>query len=199
MTNRNRGQAAIEFLSTYGWAVLVIALVLAALVWLGVFNVQRTVPDSCSFEGGSVECNDLRLTYETASSSVRITSVEITNRLSETVYVCGVLCTNNLASVLEDLGSPSIPSPTECATQFSDTVVIQPGKRKQIGPTSAYSATLLNLDYCYQYFADTLTSNNYMSGDKFVGSLVLFYSLASDAGSSTKARMMFGNIVTTVE
>ncbi|RLG18950.1 hypothetical protein DRN67_03725, partial [Candidatus Micrarchaeota archaeon] len=58
---KNRGQAAIEYLSTYGWAVLVIALVLAALVWLGVFNVQGQVQDRCSFPAGSLECHDLKI------------------------------------------------------------------------------------------------------------------------------------------
>jgi len=35
---RFRSQSAMEYLMTYGWAVLIIGVVLAALVSLGAFN-----------------------------------------------------------------------------------------------------------------------------------------------------------------
>ena len=48
---RFRSQSAMEYLMTYGWAVLIIAVVLAALYSLGVFNSAtwgpRASPGSC--------------------------------------------------------------------------------------------------------------------------------------------------------
>ncbi|MCX6777790.1 MAG: hypothetical protein NT157_02800, partial [Candidatus Micrarchaeota archaeon] len=45
-----KGQAAMEYLMTYGWAILVIVIVLAALLYLGVFNVRP--PEICTFSPG---------------------------------------------------------------------------------------------------------------------------------------------------
>ncbi len=49
--NRLASQSAMEYLMTYGWAILIIAVVLAALFELGVFNANnlgpRAQPGSC--------------------------------------------------------------------------------------------------------------------------------------------------------
>ncbi|MEM4839822.1 MAG: hypothetical protein QXX90_03915, partial [Candidatus Micrarchaeaceae archaeon] len=46
-----RSQSAMEYLMTYGWAILIIAVVLAALFELGVFNpmtfAPKASPGSC--------------------------------------------------------------------------------------------------------------------------------------------------------
>ena len=51
MQNGRRAQSAMEYLMTYGWAVLIIAVVLGALYQLGVFNPNnlsgRAQPGSC--------------------------------------------------------------------------------------------------------------------------------------------------------
>jgi len=43
---RNKAQTAMEYLMTYGWAILIIIVVIAALYSLGVFSVKPSV--SCS-------------------------------------------------------------------------------------------------------------------------------------------------------
>ncbi len=45
-------QSAMEYLITYGWAILVIAVVLAALDMLGVFNPATFAKSFCIFESG---------------------------------------------------------------------------------------------------------------------------------------------------
>ena len=40
---QKRGQSAMEYLMTYGWAILVVLIVLAALFYLGVFNKKSDV------------------------------------------------------------------------------------------------------------------------------------------------------------
>ncbi|MEM0201836.1 MAG: hypothetical protein QXR73_01515, partial [Candidatus Micrarchaeaceae archaeon] len=46
-----KSQSAMEYLMTYGWAILIIAVVLAALFELGVFNpltfAPKASPGSC--------------------------------------------------------------------------------------------------------------------------------------------------------
>jgi len=42
-----RAQSAMEYLMTYGWAILIIAVVLASLFSLGVFNAGAALGTSC--------------------------------------------------------------------------------------------------------------------------------------------------------
>ncbi len=46
---RRKAQAAMEFLMTYGWAILAIIVVVAALYGMGVFTRRGTVPCSPCF------------------------------------------------------------------------------------------------------------------------------------------------------
>jgi hypothetical protein len=51
--NRNsRAQSAMEYLMTYGWAILIIAVVLAALFSLNVFNAGSSLGTSCIGQPG---------------------------------------------------------------------------------------------------------------------------------------------------
>jgi len=42
-----KAQSAVEYLMTYGWSILIIAVVIASLVELGVFNSVNSSPSSC--------------------------------------------------------------------------------------------------------------------------------------------------------
>ncbi|UCD21027.1 MAG: hypothetical protein JSW08_00565 [archaeon] len=43
-----RGQAAMEFLMTYGWAILIAIIAIAALIAFGVLNVGQTTANVCT-------------------------------------------------------------------------------------------------------------------------------------------------------
>ena len=53
----NRGQAAMEFLMTYGWAILVVLVVIGALSYFGVLSPATLLPEKCTFPV-SVSCTD---------------------------------------------------------------------------------------------------------------------------------------------
>lgn len=55
-----RGQAALEYLVTYGWAFLAILVVLGALAYFGFLNPGRYLPSRCDF-GVQLECIDFIL------------------------------------------------------------------------------------------------------------------------------------------
>jgi hypothetical protein len=42
-----KGQAAMEFLMTYGWAILVVLAAIGALAYFGVLSPDRFLPDKC--------------------------------------------------------------------------------------------------------------------------------------------------------
>jgi len=43
-----RGQAAMEFLMTYGWAILAAIIVIGVLAYFGVFSPSKLVPEVCT-------------------------------------------------------------------------------------------------------------------------------------------------------
>ena len=46
------GQAAMEFLMTYGWAILVVLAAIAALAYFGVLSPEKFLPEKCVLEPG---------------------------------------------------------------------------------------------------------------------------------------------------
>ncbi len=51
LSNR-KSQAALEFLMTYGWAILVVLIVIGALAYFGVLNPTIMLPEKCTFQMG---------------------------------------------------------------------------------------------------------------------------------------------------
>lgn len=47
-----KGQAALEFLMTYGWAILVVLAAIAALAYFGILNPSKFTPDTCIGSSG---------------------------------------------------------------------------------------------------------------------------------------------------
>lgn len=47
-----KGQAAMEFLMTYGWAILVVLAAIGALAYFGVLSPDRFMPSKCLVSGG---------------------------------------------------------------------------------------------------------------------------------------------------
>ncbi len=52
-----KAQAAMEFLMTYGWAILVVLVVISALSYFGVLSPATLLPEKCTFPV-QVSCND---------------------------------------------------------------------------------------------------------------------------------------------
>lgn len=69
LRNSRSGQAAMEFMMTYGWVLLVIITITAGLAYFDVFNPSLFLPERCQL-GYRVGCNDFLLTETTASLSV---------------------------------------------------------------------------------------------------------------------------------
>jgi len=55
-----RGQAAMEFLMTYGWAILVVLAAIGALAYFGVLSPDKFVPESCTLSAG-VSCDGFKV------------------------------------------------------------------------------------------------------------------------------------------
>jgi len=58
---QKRGQAAMEFLMTYGWALLVVLVAIGALAFFGVLNPSKFLPQACAL-GPGLACEDFKIT-----------------------------------------------------------------------------------------------------------------------------------------
>jgi len=55
MLKEKKSQAALEFLTTYLWAFLVIIIMVAALIYFGILSPSKLLPERCSF-GSEIGC-----------------------------------------------------------------------------------------------------------------------------------------------
>ncbi|MBW3019797.1 hypothetical protein KY334_00740 [Candidatus Woesearchaeota archaeon] len=59
-----KGQAATEFLMTYGWALLVVLIAISTLAYFGVLSPGRFLPEKCTVDPGFA-CLDWSVTSTT--------------------------------------------------------------------------------------------------------------------------------------
>src|SRR3989344_8228331 len=80
---KKKAQAAMEFLMTYGWAILVVLVVIGALAYFGVLSPTKLLPDKCLFGPGIGTCSDFSAVAGLAGSAQ--VTVKLTNGLGETI------------------------------------------------------------------------------------------------------------------
>lgn len=60
---QKKAQSAVEFLTTYSWAIMIILLTIGALSYFNVFNTSRFVAEKCE-TGAQISCREAALTQE---------------------------------------------------------------------------------------------------------------------------------------
>ena len=89
-------QAALEFLMTYGWAILVVLIAITALSYFGIFDIKdRFMPQQCTLVPG-LTCSDFRI----GENAVQIV---LTNSLGEDITITDI-------DIKGCEGNPSSPS-----------------------------------------------------------------------------------------
>ncbi len=99
-----KSQASLEFLITYAWALLAIAITLGALYYFGILDFSKYLPQKCIFPT-QFKCLDFSL----QGSEVRI---KLVNNLGEDVTI-------NTLSITNDAAAPIICSTTVPVTPFT--------------------------------------------------------------------------------
>ena len=80
-----RGQAAIEFLTTYGWMFMIVLVVVGGLGYLGVFRPSNFVSDSCQFDA-TFACGAFRY-FERAAGNDIFLDVQLTSNLPNDIRI----------------------------------------------------------------------------------------------------------------
>jgi len=70
MVKHTKSQAALEYLTTYGWAILGAIIALGALAYFGFLNPSNLLPNRCDF-GKQLVCVDYKITASQISLILR--------------------------------------------------------------------------------------------------------------------------------
>lgn len=129
-----RAQAALEFLTTYGWAFLVILIMISALAYFGILNPSRLLPDRCTF-GTEFDCQDYLISKTNNELLLRLRnnvgqtiSVTELNATSETAT--SVRCEGSDIDILQSWGASQVKDINITCINYDESGFIQGDKGK---------------------------------------------------------------------
>lgn len=112
---QQRLQSAVEYLSTYSWAILVLAIAIGALYLSGLLSPNRSIPDTC-ISSPDFTCLSTSLTAD------GLLTVDIAQNTKTPVNVTSVGCSTNQSETKNLLTpSPSVYLPIGGDAKFTMT------------------------------------------------------------------------------
>ncbi|MEM4065965.1 MAG: hypothetical protein QXV17_03780 [Candidatus Micrarchaeaceae archaeon] len=106
-----KAQSAMEYLMTYGWAILIIAVVLGAIFTLGLFSPSTFAGTECLLPAG-FGCTSAQL------SSSGVLTITITQSTNDPINITAIGC--NTQQTTANMQAPYAPP--------SNQIYMQPGK-----------------------------------------------------------------------
>ncbi|MBI2079285.1 hypothetical protein HYT84_00850 [Candidatus Micrarchaeota archaeon] len=115
--NASKGQAAMEYLMTYGWAILVIVIVIAALLFLNPFKA----PETCLFQQPGFTCSEIKPLVFVDPDSGNTVKVKFTmiNKNPNGVFVHKIYCST---APVGDLKFEGLDGPSSAGSTSGDDV-----------------------------------------------------------------------------
>ena len=176
-----KAQAAMEFLMTYGWAILVVLIVIGALAYFGVLSPSTLLPEKCALTAG-IGCDD----WQVLASSVRLV---LSNGLGRdlTIWDPSVAVGDEESSAVimsSALGTSAAPVEEECRVDIAaGGTTLRNGEKttltfNQVVPAGSSSCNFLStgrdknkyaVRLIYTLPGSTLTHN--ITGEMFVRGL----------------------------
>jgi hypothetical protein len=140
MRKNTKSQAAMEFLMTYGWALLVVLIVIAALAYFGLLNPSRFLPDRVDLSPG--------LEVRTASVDENSIVMIIQNNMGKPLFNLQINATecNGSRGVLSD--------PIHLPDGKTERIIINCGDTSPVG--SKFNSNL-RVNYSTRTLSNTLT------------------------------------------
>ena len=68
---RKKAQAAMEFMMTYGWAIMIVLVTISTLTYFGVFDISRLIPQRCDITS-DLRCDDYVFTDSDSQLKLKI-------------------------------------------------------------------------------------------------------------------------------
>ena len=96
---RRKGQAAVEFLMTYGWAILAAVIAIGVLAYFGVFSPGKYVTDSAIVtapfyvNAQNINATDINMELRNnGGESLNVTNISVVGTTPSINCYCGSLC-----------------------------------------------------------------------------------------------------------
>ena len=141
-----RGQAALEFLTTYGWALLVILVMVGAIAYFGILKPDTLLPERCQVSPGFT-CEDYII-----MSSFQVIEFRLKQNFEQTIYFNGSQCTYEGASPsLRMPGSASLPDAPYNTWSPRTSIIIRCPVPVANLPLSAHRGNKLKIAYNISY------------------------------------------------
>ena len=188
MRPKFRAQSAMEYLMTYGWAILIIAVVLGALFSLGVFSSTSLLGTSCIATPGYL-CQSPLLSHTSGTLSI-----QFGQNTGSTIYNVIIACSATTSSNGNGpyiTGSPTgnfLASPNLGYSEFTSTGAatgVAAGNTLQVN--SGYTLTLSGIN-CFSSSGADLTANPPSIGSGFTGTLWVGYNTTGSGPQNTYAK-----------
>ena len=97
-----KSQAALEFLTTYAWAFLVIIIMMGALTYFGILKPSKIFPDRCNF-GTEVHCVDYRI-----DATANTFNLRLKNSIGEPIIVDSITISSESATAYACSSAPTV-------------------------------------------------------------------------------------------
>lgn len=107
--NNKKSQAAMEFLMTYGWAILVVLAAIAALAYFGVLSPEKFLPEKCILQPG-IAC----VSHKVETSKITLV---ISNGMGRTMTVNSIAvgsCTGTFTTSMQSGSQSNFELTTNC-------------------------------------------------------------------------------------
>ena len=112
--NYKKSQAALEFLTTYGWAFLVIIIMIGALAYFGILSPMRILPNRCNL-GTEFSCLDYQI-----SETLHTFKVKLKNNVGQTITTTSATITKDDGTAISG-GVGQCNNPVAIPTWISGT------------------------------------------------------------------------------
>ena len=122
-----RGQQALEYLVTYGWAFVIVIITIGAFAYFGILNPQQYIPERCEF-GVQLQCADFILLADEADSHPGQVHLKFFNGYGVDIEIISLSTPSGEGTPLQgeaDLETSDWPNSVRINnSEVSDTVVL---------------------------------------------------------------------------
>ena len=165
-----KSQAALEFLTTYAWAFLIILIMVGALTYFGVLSPSKLLPDRCNF-GSEISCDKDRMVVK--SNDGDTLTMGLTNNFGIAVVVTTATVTSDVSAI------------TDCTEYLNEVNLEESG-----GVNWASDETL-------DFIADCGGGSDLVDKEKIKFDIKISYYPATAA--STFEKTIFGEVFTIIQ
>ena len=175
-----KSQAALEFLTTYAWAFLVIVIMIGALAYFGVLSPSKLLPDRCNF-GSEVGCNKDLLVVDnigTGGNGANTLTMRLENNAGTLITVTQATAT------------------TDVTTAGTCTAKMQKSGGAEIDPEPGTTVSW-DSDETLSFIVECSTGTSLTAKEKIKFNIEINY--YPTAAGTTYTKNVFGEVFTTIQ